>query len=126
MLLSRHFKLGEFTNGQDAPEEIGKNIRTVANELEIIRRICGDVPIRITSGYRDAARNQRVGGSATSDHVKGKAADFQVEGMTPGAVLVAITRHIELIQFDQLIIYDSHIHIGCRTPKANRRQVLFK
>lgn len=32
--------------------------------------------LRLTSGYRDPAHNKRVGGSPTSNHVKGRAYDF--------------------------------------------------
>ena len=39
--------------------------------------------IRVTSGYRSPAHNQRVGGVKNSYHVKGMAADIQVQGMTP-------------------------------------------
>jgi hypothetical protein len=34
-------------------------------------------PIEVTSGYRSEKVNAAVGGSATSDHLKGKAADIK-------------------------------------------------
>lgn len=41
---------------------------------------------RITSGYRTAAHNKKVGGSANSQHQYGLAADFIVEGVDPKTV----------------------------------------
>lgn len=38
-------------------------------------------PIEITSGYRTPAHNQKVGGASSSYHVKGQAADIQMDGV---------------------------------------------
>ena len=43
-------------------------------------------PITITSGYRTAAHNTAVGGSKSSQHLLGKAADIQVADTTVEAV----------------------------------------
>ena len=43
-------------------------------------------PITITSGYRTAAHNAAVGGSKSSQHLLGKAADIQVADTTVEAV----------------------------------------
>ena len=43
-------------------------------------------PITITSGYRTAAHNTAVGGSRSSQHLLGKAADIQVADTTVEAV----------------------------------------
>ncbi len=40
-------------------------------------------PVMITSGYRSPALNRAVGGSKTSHHMQGRAADLIVPGMTP-------------------------------------------
>jgi hypothetical protein len=37
--------------------------------------------INVTSGFRSPGVNSAVGGSATSDHVQGRAADIQCEDM---------------------------------------------
>jgi len=39
-------------------------------------------PIVITSGYRNSTVNHLVGGVDTSQHTKGQAVDFHVDGMT--------------------------------------------
>lgn len=43
-------------------------------------------PVTITSGYRTASHNARVGGSKSSQHLLGRAADIQVQDTDPLAV----------------------------------------
>lgn len=80
-----------------------------------------DVPVNVTSGYRSAKVNAAAGGSRTSQHRLGEAADFVVAGMSPRAVCQRI---IDMgLPFDQLIQEHGrwvHVSFG---PK-NRRQVL--
>ncbi|MEU6450322.1 D-Ala-D-Ala carboxypeptidase family metallohydrolase [Streptomyces sp. NPDC047065] len=45
-------------------------------KLEAMRHALGDVPITISSGFRSRACNSAVGGSATSRHLYGDAADL--------------------------------------------------
>ncbi|MGW7282886.1 D-Ala-D-Ala carboxypeptidase family metallohydrolase [Streptomyces sp. NPDC054844] len=45
-------------------------------KLEAMRHALGDVPINISSGFRSRACNNAVGGSATSRHLYGDAADL--------------------------------------------------
>lgn len=53
--------------------------------LQCIREHFGK-PITITSGYRTAAHNAAVGGSKSSQHLLGRAADFYVEGVDVAVV----------------------------------------
>ena len=53
--------------------------------LQCIREHFGK-PVHITSGYRTAAHNAAVGGSKSSQHLLGRAADFYVEGMDVATV----------------------------------------
>ena len=52
--------------------------------LQCIREHFGK-PVTITSGYRTAAHNAAVGGSKSSQHLLGRAADFYVEGVDVAA-----------------------------------------
>ena len=49
--------------------------------LQCIREHFGK-PLHITSGYRTAAHNAAVGGSKSSQHLLGRAADIQVQGVS--------------------------------------------
>ena len=113
--LTAHFSLEELDGGS-APPAIQGNLLTTANWLEAARGILG-VPLDITSGYRTPAHNAQVGGSSSSDHVNGLAADFEAEGLTPYQVyqqLQAAEDAGTLPAFDQLIYYvaDNHVHVG--------------
>ena len=49
--------------------------------LQCIREHFGK-PVHITSGYRTTAHNAAVGGSKSSQHLLGRAADFWVAGIS--------------------------------------------
>ena len=58
---------------------------TLTVVLQCIREHFGK-PVTITSGYRTASHNTRVGGSKSSQHLLGRAADIQVQDTDPLAV----------------------------------------
>ena len=82
-LLSRSFRAKEFAckDGTD-PLFVDSELVQV---LQAIRDHFG-VPVVITSGYRTASHNTRVGGSKSSQHLLGRAADIQVQDTDPLAV----------------------------------------
>lgn len=116
--LTPHFTAGELgADNPEIPTSSLNNLRyTVAPGLERVREILG-VPLIDCSGYRTPARNAEVGGSPTSDHVTGLAADFEPKGMTLFAAYRKLSEAADagkLPAFDQIIYYpaDNHIHIG--------------
>lgn len=82
-LLSPNFRVREFAcrDGSD-PVFIDS---TLVDLLQRIRDHFGQ-PVTITSGYRTASHNTRVGGSKSSQHLLGRAADIQVQDTDPLAV----------------------------------------
>lgn len=107
---------------------IADSLRRVAAWLQAARGVLG-VPLRVTRGYSTPEHNAEVGGSPTSDHPNGLAADFMAVGLTPFAVYQRLTKAIEgrqLPAFDQVIYYaaDDHIHVGL--GGQGRGQVLLK
>lgn len=91
--LSDHFRLREFLKDgslEGVTPEVMKNLVQVANALEAVRKMVGNRPVTITSGFRTPAHNAKVGGSPRSYHLLGKAADFVVEGVTPRVVQEAL------------------------------------
>jgi len=88
MRLSRSFKLKEFLNSQTAerspliykeqnnpPPEVIANLEYLCQKTLQPLRDKLQVPIRITSGYRCEKLNTKIGGSKSSQHILGQAAD---------------------------------------------------
>lgn len=110
MKLSPHFSLAEFTTSATANAR-GIDNRPNAVQVAAMRLLCAKVlepvrdrfglPIRITSGFRSPALCVAVGSSATSQHAKGEAADFEISGVDNLTVARYIRDHLP---FDQLIL----------------------
>lgn len=81
--------------------EVERNLTAlVENVLDPLREIYGK-PITVNSGYRCPELNKAVGGSATSDHVKGFAADITAGSKEENERLFNIIKHN--FHFSQLI-----------------------
>ena len=125
MKLTANFSLAELTrtsqNRPNAPAdaEVQNLIALAANVLQPLRDALGK-PVRITSGYRSEAVNRAVGGSATSQHRLGQAADIQVDGMAPAALAKAIVALA--LPYDQLIQEPTWVHVSY--GPRNRREKL--
>jgi zinc D-Ala-D-Ala carboxypeptidase len=130
MYLTPHFTLAEMTASQIANRaglDNNPDSKTIANlielcqTLEAVRSLIGQ-PLLITSGYRCEALNQRIGGSASSAHVQGLAADILAVGLTPRQLAQRIMD--SELDFDQLILeFDGWVHLGL-AEQRQRRQVL--
>ena len=118
MKLSANFRLDEFLQSQTAarkgidmipPPEVIDNLQELVTHFLQPLRESINSPMRITSGFRPLELNTEIGGSKTSQHMEGKAADFQVPGWKPIDVCdMAITNSLP---FDQLIHeFQSWIH----------------
>lgn len=129
MQLSKNFTLAELTVTQVSAENEPSSLqiealrKLVENVLQPLRDAYGK-PIRVNSGFRSLAVNKKVGGSATSSHCKGEAADLSCDN---NAAIFRIIR--EQLEFDQLIweAGDDHqpawVHVSYREGN-NRHQVL--
>lgn len=82
MELTKNFQKREFESkdGAKMPDEVLKNIKELAKNLQIIRDFVG-IPLSINSGYRSPAHNAKTpNASKNSTHVFGKAADLNPKG----------------------------------------------
>lgn len=143
-VLTPHFELREFTESATAmkqgianvpPPEAVENLRRLCTHtLEPLREKLG-LPIIITSGFRTKALNDIIVHAARkSQHMEGRAADFYVAGIAGQARneashrerLVKAFKTIitdEDIDFDQLIIYPTFIHVSYVSREKNRHQL---
>jgi zinc D-Ala-D-Ala carboxypeptidase len=130
MQLTPHFSLAEMTVSQTAARQgidndpddgVIENLRKTCAGLERIRILLGH-PIFISSGYRSQELNRAIGGSPSSAHTKGWAADFicPAYGTSPDIMRAIADSDI---QFDQLIEeFGRWVHISF--DPRNRKRVL--
>ena len=110
MKLSPNFSLNELTQSETALRKGLSNEPTqetvsalqllVVNVLQPIRDHYAK-GVKVNSGYRSPEVNVSVGGSKTSDHCKGQAADIEI----PGVANAELAKYIkDELQFTQLIL----------------------
>lgn len=133
MQLTEHFSLEELTASEvgarngipNTPDAaILANLERIAAFLEQVRVILGK-PITVLSGYRCPQLNYLVGGSRTSAHMLGLAADFICPGY--GAPL-HVCRAIEAarLPYDQLIHEFGrwcHVGLSASSPRRETRTI---
>jgi len=130
--ISKHITYDEATISQTSKRmkitntptpEILNNMRHVAeNCFEPLREWYGK-PIYVSSFYRCTLLNEAIGGSNSSQHVKGQAIDITVGKKSENVKLFNWLR--DNVEFDQLINeYDySWVHVSL-TKENNRNQIL--
>ena len=126
MQLTANFSLAELTvtdrNMPNVPNEAEvASLRSLAEMiLQPLRDALGK-PVRVNSAFRSEAVNRAVGGTATSQHRLGQAADIHVQGMT--SVEVAKTIVALGLPFDQVIEeFGSWVHVSYG-PRRRRQQL---
>jgi zinc D-Ala-D-Ala carboxypeptidase len=110
MNLSPNFSLYELTKSETAlhmgydntpDEETTENLRLLCEKvLQPVRDHYGK-GVKVNSGYRSPESNSAVGGSKTSDHCKGMAADIEIPGI-PNAELAQWI--MDNLDYTQLIL----------------------
>jgi uncharacterized protein YcbK (DUF882 family) len=119
--MTKNFKLKEFKCkcGCDMPLEVYENIIKLSSQLQFLRDYTGR-PITINSAYRCPKHNKKVGGSKTSQHLLGKAADITIQSLKPAEVFMIIEDLIDMGHMLQggLGLYDTFVHYDIRKTKA--------
>lgn len=110
--ISPNFKVSEF-RCKDGADEILIDFDLVVI-LQRIRDHFGK-SVNISSGYRTASHNRSVGGSATSYHLKGQAADITVSGIDP--LVVGLYAAELLGESGGIEIGNGYCHIDVRATR---------
>jgi len=110
MNLTANFTLSEMVKSETA---LRHGMDNTPGEVEIgnLKVLCEKVlqPVRdhfgkgvkVNSGFRHPAVNQKVGGSPTSDHCKGQAADIEIPGVANAELAQWI---VDNMSFTQVIL----------------------
>lgn len=139
MNLSAHFTLAEMTRSEAAarkgvdntpPPEAVEALKALCEKvLEPLREAMGR-SMRVNSAYRGPAANAAVGGSKTSQHMSGEAADIEFDGFDNKLLAKKI---IDMkLPFDQIILEfykpgdpnSGWVHVSHKKGGPQRGQVL--
>ena len=133
--MSKYFKLSELTYSATArkygidntpTEEHKKNLEELMLFLDEIRYGWGNAVI-VTSGYRCIELNEKVGGSKTSVHPLGWAADIKPANNKMKEFIEFIIDWSKDKKFDQIIIERGSkgsvwVHVGLYNSKGKQRR----
>jgi hypothetical protein len=86
MKLSANFSLAELTKTNVRQFDNTPSMQVIDNLQALVDSVLQPIrnkfgPVTVTSGYRSPEVNKAIGGSTTSDHCFGFAADFEVAGV---------------------------------------------
>ncbi len=109
-----YFDLGEF----ESPDEQGSGMHMDTQFLDMINdaRQYANVPFVITSGYRTKVHNKKLGGSSTSSHLKGLAADISCVNSVERLLIIA---GLLDAGFSRIGIAKDFIHVDCDLSKPS-------
>jgi hypothetical protein len=138
MNLSKHFTLKELTESPQA-KKLGIDNTPTKEHLDNMEYLCETVlekvrehfgkPVTVNSCYRGPALNKAIGGSSSSQHMVGQAADIEITGVTNKILADYIA---EKVDFDQVILEfynpaeganSGWVHVSCK-KSGNRKQKL--
>jgi uncharacterized protein YcbK (DUF882 family) len=113
--LSKNFSRSEFAcNCGCGGDTVDAELLAI---LQSLRDSYGQ-PIKIHSGFRCLKHNVRVGGSSGSQHMRGRAADISIAGISPRAIYQLIAqRHPGKLG---LGLYNTFVHVDTRSGKPWR------
>lgn len=129
--ISKNFSYREFEHSDTADRRGIVNVITdfkvrdsvkalVLDVLQPLRDALGE-PMEVNSGYRCPELNRLVGGTSTSQHLKGEAADIASDN--PRA-LAQLAYDLGL-PYDQMIVYPTFVHFSHKLAGEQRRMVLY-
>lgn len=129
--ISKNFSYQEFEHSDTAQQMGICNVITtfavrdsikalVDNVLQPLRDAWGE-PLHVNSGYRCDELNAAVGGTKTSQHCKGEAAD--IKAADPWK-LATLAKSLGL-PYDQMILYPTFVHFSHKLEGEQRRTILY-
>jgi zinc D-Ala-D-Ala carboxypeptidase len=135
--LSKNFSLHELTKSETAlrkdldntpPQSAVTNLQLLVDRVLQPVRDRYNKGVKINSGYRSPEVNASVGGSRTSDHCQGMAADIEIPGVANAELAAWIVANLDftqvILEFYTPGVPDSGwVHVSY-DPKNLKKQVL--
>lgn len=129
--ISKNFSYREFEHSDTAERRGIVNVITdfkvrdsvkalVLEVLQPLRDALGE-PMEVNSGYRCPELNRLVGGTSTSQHPKGEAADIASDN----PLALAQLAYDLGLPYDQMIVYPTFVHFSHKLKGEQRRMVLY-
>ena len=137
MKLTANFSLAEMIKSDTAlrhdidnipdDEQLANMVALCENVLQRVRDHYG-MGVKVNSGFRHPTVNAKVGGSKTSDHCKGMAADIEIPGVANADLAKWIVDNMNfrqvILEFYTPGVPDSGwVHVSYN-PADNKKQVL--
>jgi zinc D-Ala-D-Ala carboxypeptidase len=112
---------GGYSGGSVPAATVKENLKRAMWRAEGLRQRLGDVPLRVTSGFRSQACDKAVGGSGTGQHTYGTALDLTGFGGSPS--LCAIAQQARYAGFGGIFGpgypgHDDHTHVDIRAGQT--------
>ena len=103
-------------DGHGYPQQyvLDGRVYRLAQVFENIRKLCGDVPIKIHSAYRTAEYNSKVGGVGNSQHIQGMALDLEHTTLPNTRFFNLISHNWQALGVRGLGHYKTFVHIDIR------------
>mgnify|MGYP005630424909 FL=1 len=138
MKITNNFSLGEMIKSSTAIRQGIDNSPNTEHLINLTNLCCNILQpvsnhfkrtVTINSGYRSPSLNKAIGGSKTSHHCFGEAADFEIIGLSNVELATWIKNNL---MFDQLIL-EFHIkgqpnsgwvHCSYKKDKTNRKKIM--
>ena len=137
MNLTKNFTLAEMTKSETALRH-GMDNTPGEKEIGNLKLLCEKVlqPVRdhfgkgvkVNSGFRHPDVNAKVGGSRTSDHTRGQAADIEIPGVPNAELAEWIKDNLDyrqlILEYYQIGVPDSGwVHVSY-VAEDNKKEVL--
>ena len=120
--LTPNFHVDEWqcNDGTPVPAKWYPRVKTLAEQLEVLRAELGDCAIKILSGYRTPKYNKKINGAPKSQHMYCRAADIRVKGHSAWQVADTVRRLIKEGKMMQGGVgeYASFVHYDIRGTAA--------
>lgn len=111
--------------------EIRDSVKILVEKVLQPLRTMWDRPLHINSGYRCPELNKAVNGEATSQHLKGEAADIcphgsrNASGPLEKVLELAQLAYDNKLPYDQMILYPNFVHFSHKRNGKQRGQILY-